>query len=95
MWKWSGRAPRLPGGDGFGNANDALIAGAGAIVARIASIKIGGLVAGTGALTNDHFGFVAEAIGSFKSFNYTAPLTAAKDVIELSLTTGDVTIREI
>jgi hypothetical protein len=83
------------GGDGFGNANDALIVGASAaIVARIASIQIGGIVAGT-APAGDHFGFVAEHIGSFKSFGFTAPLNAAKDVIELSPTTADVTIREV
>src|SRR5262249_12149917 len=36
------------GGDGFGNPNDTLIAGASTtIIARIASIQIGGLVAGT------------------------------------------------
>ena len=87
------------GGDGFGNANDTLIAGGGAIVAPIAAIQIGGIVIGT-AGAGDHFGFVAEQIGSFKSFGFTAPLHAGPppppaDVIELSRATGDVTIREV
>jgi hypothetical protein len=84
------------GGDGFGNANDALIAGGGNIVARIAAIQIGGVATGT-AGAGDHFGFVAGQIGSFKSLGFTAPLTASaqKEVIELSPATGDVSIREV
>jgi hypothetical protein len=65
-------------GDGFGNADDAVVdvpagAGADATVAKIASIRIGGSVAGT-ALGTDHFGFVAQHIGSFQAAGFTAPL---------------------
>ncbi len=83
------------GADGFG-VNDALFgAGGGAIVARIAAIQIGGIVIGSGG-AGDHFGFVSERIGSFKSLGFTAPLTNAPlDVIQLSLLTADVTIREV
>ena len=43
------------------------------------------------------FGFTAQQIGSFKSLGFTAPLTAgpSNDVVPLSPTTGDVTLREI
>jgi hypothetical protein len=43
----------------------------------------------------DHFCFVAQKVGSFKSLGLAAALTPATNVIELSLTTGDVTIREL
>ncbi len=87
----------------FGNSNDGKISGgsftdAPGIISKIASITIKGAVFGTPAAFSifDHFGFVAEHIGSFKSADFTATLTAAKDApIELSPTSGDVTIREI
>jgi hypothetical protein len=87
----------------FGTADDAKISGAGttdnpSIVSSIASITIKGLVYGTPASVNaaDHFGFVAQQIGSFKSLGYIAPLTVGTDApLELALTTGDVTIREV
>ena len=83
------------GGDGFGNANDALIAGGGAIVARIGAIQIGGIVLGT-AGAGDRFGFVAQQIGSFKSLGFIAALTGAPlEVLQLALLTADVTIREV
>jgi hypothetical protein len=87
------------GGDGFGNANDTLIAAGSAIIARIASIQIGGAVFGSVA-AGDHFGFVAQQIGSFKSLGFTAALHAGPpppplDIIEFPLVTGDVTIREV
>ncbi|MGB8170205.1 MAG: hypothetical protein WCF18_22065, partial [Chthoniobacteraceae bacterium] len=83
----------------FGDGDDLLIAAGTAITARIAAIQIGGLVIGT-AGAGDHFGFVAEQIGSFKSLGFIAPLHAGPpppppDVVELSLTTSDVTIREV
>ena len=77
----------------FGDAHDTII-GLGSIFNRIASIVIGGLVAGTAA-PGDHFGFSSANIGSFKSVGFTASLTAGKDTIELSLVPGDVTIREV
>ena len=79
------------GNNGFGNATDTPD-GAGAI-SRIASIVIGGVVAGS-ATAADHFGFTAVTIGSFKSINFTAPLTPGKNVVELSPITGDTTLRE-
>jgi hypothetical protein len=61
----------------FGDGSDVKIAGgndSGQTFSKIASIKIGGFVFGTPATANsgDHFGFVAESIGSFKAggFNY-------------------------
>jgi hypothetical protein len=82
--------------NGFGTAGDAVINNTGdAILARIASVTIGGAVAGTAADPSDHFGFVAQRIGSFRTAGFVAPLTAGTDVIELSPTTGDVTIREV
>lgn len=82
-------------GDGFGNDDDTLINNAGdAIVAQIASVTIGGVVAGTAA-DRDHFGFVAEQIGSFRVGGVAVGLTDNPEVIELSPTTGDVTVREV
>ena len=44
----------------------------------------------------DHFGFVARQIGSFKSGAFVALLTGASNSpIELSLFTADVTVREV
>jgi hypothetical protein len=57
-------------------------------------VKIVGDVIGTAA-AGDHFGFVAQQIGAFKAGGFTAPLTSGLDVIELSPTTGDVTIHEV
>jgi hypothetical protein len=86
-------------GDGFGNADDDVVnvppgAEADAIVARIASIAIKGAVIGT-AGDGDHFGFVAQQIGSFKMGGLTAPLTTGTNVYELAPHTGDVTVREV
>ena len=52
---------------GFGNAGDAVASGVdnSAIVSRIASIVIGGVVAGSG-VAGEHFGFVAELVRSMK-----------------------------
>jgi hypothetical protein len=44
----------------------------------------------------DHFGFVAQQIGVFKAAGFTAALTTGTDApVELSLATGDVTVREV
>jgi hypothetical protein len=83
----------------FGDGNDASIgAGSPSITAKIARITIKGLVLGSPSAvsTTDHFGFCAQQIGSFKSLGFTAPLTSApNEVIQLSLATADVTIREV
>ena len=86
--------------DGFANGDDYAIPGfsGDAIIARIASITIGGAVIGTQTNPNDHFGFTAQSIGSFRAGLYTAPLTAAllaDPLIALAPLTGDVTIREV
>jgi hypothetical protein len=91
----------VDGGNGFGNVNDVRISGAGttdsaSIVSRITSIAIKGLVYGTPGAAADHFGFVAQQIGSFKALGITVTLTAATDApLELALTTGDMTVREV
>jgi hypothetical protein len=80
----------------FGDADDEPILVITGGDARIESIAIKGLVIGT-AGTNDHYGFVAPEILSFKSLGFTATLTSeiAPDVIEVARPTGDVTIREV
>ena len=88
------------GGNGmFGDGDDAMIAGSNsALAATIASITIGGIVAGTPDSTSatDHFGFVAQKIGSFKAGGVAASLTDEKDSpLELASLTGDVTLREL
>ena len=47
--------------------------------------------------SNDHCGFVAPEILSFKSLGFTAALTSniAPAVFEISLPTGDLTVREV
>lgn len=79
----------------FGNSDDHLIGNAGSI-SKIASITIGGIVAGSFA-SADHYGFAAHRIGAFKYAGFSAALhpTTPLDVIDLSLTTGDVTLREV
>ncbi|MHA3770754.1 beta strand repeat-containing protein [Verrucomicrobiota bacterium sgz303538] len=79
--------------DGFGNADDVAIESGS--IAKIASILIRGVAAGSGDNTTDHFGFVSHQIGSFTSLGFRAPLTAGTNIIELSPVTGDVTIREV
>jgi hypothetical protein len=80
----------------FGDADDEPILIITGGDARIESIAIKGLVIGTAA-SGDHYGFVAPEILSFKSLNFTATLSSelTPDVIELSIPTGDVTIREV
>jgi hypothetical protein len=72
------------------------------LFSRIASITIGGQVRGTPA-ANDHFGFVAQEIGSLSIDGKKFPLTSGpsndnvgseKAKFELG-STGDVTVREI
>jgi hypothetical protein len=86
-------------GDGFANGDDYVISDAAdAILARIASITIGGAVIGTQTNPNDHFGFTAQQIGSFRAGLYIAPLTAAlvaDPVIPLAPLTDDVSLREV
>lgn len=79
----------------FGDTNDHLINSALSSIARIASITIGGIVAGSA--PGRHYGFSAHTIGAFKTAGFTALLhpTVPTEIIELSPTTGDVTVREV
>ena len=88
---------RDAGNNGFGNPDDVVIPGADAdgILSRIASILIRGTVVGSGA-AGDHFGFTAQQIGSFKAGGIKAVLNSSTNLpLELSLATGDVTLREV
>jgi hypothetical protein len=81
----------------FGTDNDAPISRDSSLVARIASILIKGTAMGT-ADGSDHFGFVAEEIGAFKTG--TAKLTLTRgpnnDLTAQPVgSTGDLTIREV
>lgn len=58
----------------FGNGNDVSISGGNAIVSRIASILIRGQALGT-VLPGEHFGFIAQAIGTFTIGTTAFPLT--------------------
>ncbi|HEV7403968.1 MAG TPA: hypothetical protein VGO11_13605, partial [Chthoniobacteraceae bacterium] len=73
--------------------------GKASIASKIASITIGGLIKGTtggGVNATDHFGFVAEQIGSFTVAGVAIPLmaNAHNDNRAIGLT-GDVTIHEV
>ncbi len=74
---------------GFGDVGDTII-GAGASIAKIASIVIKGIVQGSAA-SGDQFGFMSHAIGSLKINGATVPL--ASPVALSSLTGNDVTVR--
>lgn len=83
--------------NGFGTAGDVVVEGENPnqIVSHIASITIGGTVRGSDA-TGDHFGFVAQKIGSVRIAGTATTLNAnSDDVVELDLTNGDTTLREI
>lgn len=82
------------GNDGFGDADDGP-AGSATTISKIASITVGGLVRGSTA-ANDHFGFTAGSIGSFKAQGASYPLATVTplQVIQLSPDTGDVAVRE-
>jgi len=84
----------------FGTVTDTVISGAGpaAVIAKIASIRIGGTVMGTGSDATDHFGFEAQQIGKFHFGKTTIHLNtgAGNDGDILSQQTGgDVSLHEI
>ncbi len=90
----------LTGGSGtaadnvsFGDFHDVIIGGT--LVSKIASITIGGSVSG-GAAPTEHYGFVAQQIGSVKIGGTTIPLNAgpSNDTRDLAIT-GDFTIHEV
>ncbi len=84
--------------DFFGEGDDQKIAGGSATIAsKIASITIKGTARGTVGGT-DHFGFVAQEIGSFKVGGAAFPLTprTANDLNGLLVgATGDLRVREV
>jgi hypothetical protein len=86
------------GDDGFfGTEDDATISQASSVIAKIAWIRIKGSAAGTFGGT-DHFGFVAEEIGSFQIGLAKLILTAGanNDLTGFTIgTTGDVIAREV
>jgi len=85
------------GSDGlFGTEDDALIPGGNLVVARIASIAIKNVAAGTEA-AGDRFGFVAQEIAAFKVAGIKLPLNpgASNDPGGPVGSTGDVHAREV
>jgi hypothetical protein len=91
-----------PGLDGTGNLNDAAISGPGTVdsalaISRIDRIIIGGQASGSTPTLGDHFGFVAQHIGSFRLGNTMLPLipgphSGLENYIGI---TGDLSIREV
>ncbi len=78
----------------FGDSGDSIIPGS-TLVSRIASINIGGIIRGTGP-AGDHFGFVAQQIGSVTIAGSIIPLTAtAHTDNRLIGHTGDFRIHEV
>ena len=87
------------GGDddkNFGNADDHKIAEPtpDQLFAKIASITVKGFALGTPGVAGDHFGFVAEQIGSLTIGAWKAPLTGGKDSAGFDIT-GDLTVHEV
>lgn len=81
----------------FGNANDAAIAiGSPASIAKITAVKVGGVISGTPSATNpnDHFGFVAHAIGGFFIGGIKVTLPAGPVLQDVGAT-GDVSVHLI
>jgi hypothetical protein len=97
-WLASSIAAGIDAGVGryFGDANDAKIPEpvADTIFAKIASITIRGFAAGTPGVTGDHFGLVAERIGSVTIGAYKAPLTSGVDSVGFAIT-DDLRAREV
>jgi hypothetical protein len=83
--------------DGFGDADDAAIAGgSGTIFSRIASVVIGGTLSGTAA-GGDHFGFTAQEVAALKIGGVKQALVAGRsnDAIDPIPPTADVAVREV
>lgn len=93
----AGAMNAMSGNKNFGNANDAAIAtGSAAAIAKITSIKIGGVIGGTPSATNpnDHFGFVAHTIGGFFIGGTKITLPAGPAMPDIGAT-GDVSVHLI
>jgi hypothetical protein len=85
-----------PDNEWFGDSDDEFATpngGSPAIVAKIASITIGGQMMGSGGGQADRFGILAEQIGVFSVAKFKLPLTTNKDDF-LVASTRDVRVRE-
>jgi hypothetical protein len=89
------------GADGyFGNGDDIRLSGVGVrdaptAFARIARVTIGGQILGTVA-AGDHYGIVAEDVGSLRIGGTVIPLTAPRHTDDVSVgITGDFEVREV
>ncbi len=79
----------------LGDGNDSIIGGLANSVAKIASITIGGIVAGSGN-ASEHVGFVSHFIGPFKALGFTiTPPPLGSPTFFVALTTEDVTIHAV
>jgi len=81
----------------FGDADDKFVGGNNgnaAIIAKIASITIGGQIVGTSGGATDSFGIEAEQIGKITIGKVKVPLTTGKDDLTLGFT-SDVRVREL
>lgn len=81
----------------FGDADDKFVGGNvgnAAIIAKIASVTIGGQLLGTAGGAPDTFGILAEQIGALTIGKVKVPLTTAKDDFTLGFT-ADVRVREL
>ena len=67
---------------------------AAAIIAKIASVTIGGQLLGTAGGAPDTFGILAEQIGKLTIGKTKVPLTTGKDDLTLGFT-SDVRVREL
>lgn len=84
----------------FGDGNDTVAAGSAGIISRIASVTIKGSLYGThsGISTSDHFGFVAQEIGTFSVGGQKLKLTpkVTDTAVPFSpITLNDVTLVEL
>ncbi len=79
-------------GPGFlGDGHDSVIGDLANSIARIASITITGMVAGSGS-PGEHFGFVSHFVGPFKSLGFSVPATSAPETTLPPTVTQDVAI---
>ncbi len=88
----------LAGADAsFGTADDALIGGGNSVIAKIAKVTIKGQALGL-ANSTEHFGIVAQQVGSLKTGSNPVPLKAgaSNDITPILLgPLGNFTVREV
>ena len=79
----------------LGEGNDSIFGGLANSAAKIASITIWGIVAGSGN-ASEHFGLVSHFIGPFKAVEFTlAPTIVGSPTFFLAPTTEDVTVEAV